>query len=437
MSPTRKTSDSIPRGLTLRLEKGSPTMAFTHTTETVDKAWAPDVTTFAPEDVVGDALIIQTATKAGVVEGDQPVVRCAFIDDDDAEFVAEGSEIPESEPDLAECLVATGKVSQLIRMSREAWTQDGTAGQPARSVARAVTRRADLAYVQQVAPTPPALGPSAGLAHVAGIVDGGDVSANLDALVDWVAELQTNLSNPTHILLSPTAWAEFRKLKVGGADTNSSLIGAGTNDAQQLLLSLPVLVNVAVPVNTGFVLDQSSIVAAYGTISVATSEHQYVSSDSVAVRCTWGIGHNVVRPAGLACSASRAVRRVMASPIRAPPTRTALALASLEGPRCKGSECPGVGAVAAAWTTVVAPRSGPAPFPLWRGGASATIGAQRHWRPHASHDQLGRTRQHLHQPHPQRHASVNGPFSRDCGRDVRGRRQQPGEGSSRSLAAHR
>jgi HK97 family phage major capsid protein len=111
-----------------------------------------------------------------------------------------------------------------------------------------------------------------------------------------LTELQTNLANPSHILLSPTAWAEFRKLKVGGAETNSSLIGAGTNDAQQLLLSLPVLVNVAVPDNVGFVLDQSSVVAAYGEISVATSEHQFFSSDSVAVRCTWRIGHNVVRP---------------------------------------------------------------------------------------------------------------------------------------------
>jgi HK97 family phage major capsid protein len=153
-----------------------------------------------------------------------------------------------------------------------------------------------LAYVQQVAPTPPALGPSAGLDNIAGIVDGGGVTDNLDGLIDLVAELQTNLANPSHILLSPTAWAEFRKLKVGGADTNSSLIGAGTNDAQQLLLSLPLFVNLAVPVGIGFVLDQSSIVAAYGEVAVATSEHQYFSADSVAVRCTWRIGHNVVRP---------------------------------------------------------------------------------------------------------------------------------------------
>jgi hypothetical protein len=59
-------------------------------------------------------------------------------------------------------LIATGKVSQLIRLSREQFVQPETSDQLSRL-----------------------------------------------------------------ILLSPTAWAEFRKLKVGGPATNSSLIGGG------------------------------------------------------------------------------------------------------------------------------------------------------------------------------------------------------------------
>jgi hypothetical protein len=58
------------------------------------------------------------------------------------------------------------------------------------------------------------------------------------------------------LLLSPTAWASLRKLKVGGTRTNESLIGVGTQDASQLLPSLPVLVNVAVPPLTGYVIDK-------------------------------------------------------------------------------------------------------------------------------------------------------------------------------------
>jgi hypothetical protein len=50
---------------------------------------------------------------------------------------------------------------------------------------------------------------------VPGIVNGGAVSESLDTLVDLVAELQENRAIPSHILLSPSAWAEFRKLRIG------------------------------------------------------------------------------------------------------------------------------------------------------------------------------------------------------------------------------
>lgn len=271
-------------------------MSFTATTINSEGAWRPDGYSFAPEDVIPDALVIQCSTKSGVIEGDQPVVRVAYIDDATASFVAEGSTIPESEPDLAEVLIATGKVSQLIRLSREQWLQPNTPDQLSHSVARAVTRRADIAFVSQVAPTAPALGPSTGLLNVAGILNGGDVEDNLDVLVDLIAELQQNKSVPSHILLSPTGWAEFRKLKVGGTSTNESLIGAGTTDAKAMLLSLPVVVNIALPDYTGLVIDRNAVVSAYGAVNVNTSEHQYFTSDSIAVRCTFRMGQNVVRP---------------------------------------------------------------------------------------------------------------------------------------------
>jgi HK97 family phage major capsid protein len=223
-------------------------------------------------------------------------VRVAYIDDADAEFTAEGATIPEAEPDLAEVLIATGKVSQLIRLSREQWTQPETPSQLAHSGARAVTRRADRAFVDQAAPTPPALGPSTGLLHVTGILDGGEVEDNLDVLVDLIAELQQNLSVPSHILLSPTGSAEFQKLKVGGVSTNESLIGAGTTDAKAMLLSLPVVVNIALPAYSGLVIDRNAVVSAYSSVNVNTSEHKYFDSDSVAVRCTFRFGQNVVRP---------------------------------------------------------------------------------------------------------------------------------------------
>jgi hypothetical protein len=64
-----------------------------------------------------------------------------------------------------------------------------------------VTRRADRAFLAEAAPTAPAVAPVAGLGHTTGLVDGGAVTGNLDALIDLVAELEENLATPSHIIV--------------------------------------------------------------------------------------------------------------------------------------------------------------------------------------------------------------------------------------------
>lgn len=267
----------------------------TETTLTSAKAWSPDISSIHPSDAVPDALILLTSTVAGEVEGDEPAVRVQYVDDAAADFVAEGAPIDEADPDLAEVLVYTGKVAQLIRLSREQWVQPDAETKLSESVARAVTKRANLAYIAQTAPVSPANTPPAGLLHVDGVVDGGAVAADLDALVDLVATLESNDAIPTHMVFSPTAWASLRKFKTGTGSAQN-LLGAGVNDSTKMLLDLPVLISSAVPVNTGLVLDKNAIVSAVGEVLVAQSEHAFFSSDSIALRCTWRFGANVVKP---------------------------------------------------------------------------------------------------------------------------------------------
>ena len=133
----------------------------------------------------------------------------------------------------------------------------------------------------------------AGLVNVANVVEGDDVSQSLDALVDLIAVLQDNLATPSHILVDPLGWAELRKLKTSSA-FNSSLLGAGTADATPMLLSLPVIVDPALPDYSGVVVDQRAVVSAVGQVKVATTEHQYFSSDSILLRATWRFGRQVV-----------------------------------------------------------------------------------------------------------------------------------------------
>lgn len=63
-------------------------MAHTATTLNSDAAWRPDLNTFLAADVVPDAAILAATTVAGSIEGDQPVIRVAFVDDDDATIKA-------------------------------------------------------------------------------------------------------------------------------------------------------------------------------------------------------------------------------------------------------------------------------------------------------------------------------------------------------------
>ncbi|MET4432398.1 phage major capsid protein [Mycolicibacterium sp. 624] len=265
------------------------------TTTLSASGWSPDVTEVAPGDAVPEALILQTSTVAGDVEGDAVAVHCVYVDDADAGFVPEGSVIPEDNPDLAQCTVFTGKIAQLIRLSREQYSHINTSEQLSVSVRRTVTRAANSAYIAQPAPVGPAVTPPAGLIHIPGLVDCGTITDDLDALVDGLAVLAGNYSVPTHILAAPDAWAALQKLKTGD-DYNTSLLGAGTTEAQRFLFNLPVLVDPAVPSGTGIVVDRTAIVSAVGSVQVAVSDQAAFNSDSVMLRCTWRFGANIVRP---------------------------------------------------------------------------------------------------------------------------------------------
>lgn len=260
------------------------------------RAWSPDHNMFAPEDTLENALILDHSIVSANIDGDQPSLRVGYVADDEAQFTAEGNEIPESEPALNEVLVYTGKITQLVRLTSEQYRQAGTPDQLAASTARAITKKADQAFLTQAAPTGSNNAPPAGLINIDKITVNDDpITTNLDPLVDLVAQLEANGSNPTGIILDPLAWAALRKLKTSDG-SHMTLIGAGTNDAQRRLLDVPVTVNPAMKANTGLVVDHNAVISAAGPVRVDTDESVYFTSDGVAIRATWRIGWNLVRP---------------------------------------------------------------------------------------------------------------------------------------------
>ena len=121
----------------------------------------------------------------------------------------------------------------------------------ANSVARALTRKSDLAFLQQPPPVSPAVAPVAGLANTPSLV-AAQIDSTLDKLIDLEATVRSNLANPQLWLTSPDMWAALRKLKESTTNNNMSLLGAGTDDAQPRLLTISVVVN---PSKTGFLID--------------------------------------------------------------------------------------------------------------------------------------------------------------------------------------
>lgn len=256
------------------------------------KAFHLDVKGVAPKDVIADALVLQTSTKAGNVEGDEPAVRVPFVSlEDQPDFVPEGDPIAEADPDDTEVVIHTGKVAVLVPISREQYGTEDTASLLSDAVRDALIRKANRAYLAQAAPSSPAVTPPAGLIHqslgtVTGTVQGND----LDPIVDAVALVETAGGTASHILASPQSWAYIQKLKDGN---DVHLLGAGTQAGPRTLLGLPVLVDRDVPDWQLIVLDRRAILSVYGSVLVARSDDFYFNQDSIAVRATFRFGAKV------------------------------------------------------------------------------------------------------------------------------------------------
>jgi len=282
------------------------------TTNSSAPGWSPDVVFFPANEVIPDALVLRTSTVAGDVEGDAPAVRVPWVADGDAGFVPEGEKIEPKKPKLDETVVYTGKVAKLVKLSREQYVQDQTAGRLSTAVRRDIVRAANRAYIAQAAPGDEATTPPAGLL-AQDLFDGGTVAGSLDALADGIAQLEQNEAVPNFIIASPIAWGWLRKFKTGAAAENVSLLGAGTEDAERRLLSLPVLTTPSLDAGDLLVVDSSAIVSAVGPVAVATSEHLYFDEDSIAVRATFRFGARVMRP-------ERVARFTVTDPTGAEPT---------------------------------------------------------------------------------------------------------------------
>lgn len=261
-------------------------------TLTSAKALHPDQVSFAPAEVIPEALVLAATTHAGEIHGDEPQIMVPYVSvDDDAAFVAESGTITEADPDSTMVGIYTGKVAVLVKISQEQYRTGGVAGLMSEAVRRAVIKKSNRAFVAQPAPVSPATTPPAGLLNQTH-TEGGYIAANLDALTDAIAHIEAHSGTATNIICSPAAWATVSKLKTA-SDSNVSLLGSGTAAAERRLLSVPVTVSSAINDNQIIILDRAAVVSAYGQLQLATSSDVFFRDDSIALRCTWRFGARI------------------------------------------------------------------------------------------------------------------------------------------------
>ena len=209
----------------------------------------------------------------------------------------EGQPIPESDQELDELAIHTGKIAQLIKVSREQLSQPDALTAILNGQRRDLTAKADRAFLQQPAPVAPANTPPAGLLHFA--QDAGPIVGNLDALIDAQTLVNSvgDVSGedlPVIVIASPNSYAYVRKLRKGTGATSISWArvsrwGRRTCSACPRSKSMPD--------NKIIVLDRSQVLSAYGDVQqVARSDEFYFGSDNVALRATFRFGVGVLDP---------------------------------------------------------------------------------------------------------------------------------------------
>ena len=259
-----------------------------------NKAAFPDSTLVDPGNSIPNALILTQSLPSGTIGGDEQTTRIAYVNDDpEAEYVAEGNEIPSKDPRITELLVYTRNVGLITVASNESYKNNGVPEMLGTSLARAITDKADKAFLSDPAPASGQHG-FTGLINTPGIIDAGNITDSLDPIIDAIATIGTNRGTPSTIIAGYDSWAYMLKLK----DKNGkSLIAPDVaNSPTPSLYGIPVVLTSALTANSVLIIDRTQIVSALGSVSTAVSSERYFEKNSVGIRVMFRFGFGVVRP---------------------------------------------------------------------------------------------------------------------------------------------
>jgi len=256
--------------------------------------WKVQEVAIAPQESVPDTLPLLSTRLVGSAPNDDLLVRVLYVDDAPAQIVSERDCLDEASPELAETLIQTLKLGQLIRVSSEQYRQHQTSKLLAESAGRAIHAAANEAFLNLTAPAQGEYRPT-GILNTPGIGDAGVIGPCLDKLIQAEAFIADAGGQATTIVISPSAWAELLNLKTD-PESCQPLIGftESSTGTGQKLLGCDVLVTNAMPAGQGLIFDKRGVLSVLGNVRVLQQDD--VKCDAVNLAIYWRFGWVVVHP---------------------------------------------------------------------------------------------------------------------------------------------
>lgn len=253
-------------------------MNFVNTGVSADSvAWAPSVTALPTTEALPQLLISQITEVINTeMLSDAAAVVLPVLRPSEAQVVAEGAAIPETEHQFSEVTVFTHAVANLSVLSIELQAQ--MKGEVlAQNMGAALVRKSNDLLLNTA---------TTGL--VAAAQDGGSITTSLDALSDasWDA-------NADYVVLSRGAGKALSTIKEA-ADSARPLIENLTG-----LLGLDVYVSDSLTGNSVLVGRKNAVVSSLTPLEIAKSEHYAFARRAVATRGAFRQGWAVSDASGL------------------------------------------------------------------------------------------------------------------------------------------
>ncbi len=255
-----------------------------------------DVGPLFVQPVQAESVAFRTST---TVETDGYDFRLPVVTaDPSAAFVAEGAEIPISDPTLSEFTVIPRKLAGLTVISSELANDSSPAAAQVvgEGLARDAAKKVDAAWFgNAAAPSPAGLGGLAGVATVsAGSISGATVWVNLDSVLEAISKAEEVGATVDVLAMSPATLLRLSKIKTAPSGSNAPLLNIGgdvSKPGARSIFGVPVYVTPAIAADVVYAYDSSRVFTVLRSDAEVTVDSSvYFTSDRVAVRATLRVG---------------------------------------------------------------------------------------------------------------------------------------------------